>query len=102
VLLAERVVLSWLFVCWSETQYAKQLIDKVSIEQAEFYLRQSALANRQLLASAATLAKVRRLRLPDVMAVVNVAAPAVTGAEPGIPRSVEHRFGVPVTDARSG
>jgi hypothetical protein len=71
VLLAERVVLAWLFVNWSEYQYAC-LAAQLSIKETELHLKRIEMANRNLLAAARTLAKVRRARLPDLLALVNV------------------------------
>ena len=72
VLLAERVVLAWLFVNWSEYQYAG-LVEKLSINEHELHLKRIEMANRNLLAATRTLAKVRRAKLPDLLALVNVA-----------------------------
>jgi hypothetical protein len=74
LLLAERVVLGWVFVAWAEEQYGRTL-DNLSVAHHEFHLKRIDLANRTLLAAAKALAKVQRRKLPDVMAVVTVAPP---------------------------
>jgi hypothetical protein len=74
VLLAERVVLAWLFANWSEYQYAG-LAAGLSIKETELHLKRIEMANRNLLAAARTLAKVKRAKLPDLLALVNVNPP---------------------------
>jgi hypothetical protein len=71
VLLAERVVLAWVFANWSEYQYAG-LVDQLSVKEHELHLKRIDLANRNLLTAIRTLAKVKRAKLPDVLALVNV------------------------------
>lgn len=75
VLLAERVVLAWLFANWSEYQYAS-LAEKLAIKATELHLKRIEMANRHLLAAARTLAKVRRAHLPDLLALVSVNPPS--------------------------
>ena len=75
VLVAERVVLAWVFAHWCEYQYAGSL-DGLNVRHSEFHLKRIDLAGRHLLAACRTLAKVRRSRLPDVLALVSVAPSA--------------------------
>ncbi len=71
LLVAERVVLAWVFAGWAEYQYAA-LVHELSVKQAEHQLRRMEMANRHLLSACKTLAKVRRARLPEVLALVNL------------------------------
>ena len=75
VLVAERAVLGWVFANWCEYQYVEGL-DGMSIQQSEFHLKRIDLARRHLLAACRTLAKVRRAKLPDVLALLSVSPPA--------------------------
>ena len=77
-LLAERVVLAWLFVHWCEYQYAAQLA-KLTWKQSEFHTRRIEMGHRNLLSACRTLAKVKKAKLPDVLALVNVTPPASNG-----------------------
>ena len=79
-LLAERVVVAWLFVQWSEWQYAGQF-DKLNLKQSAYYIRRNEMANRNLMSACRTLAKVKRAKLPDVLAVVSVKAPRTVSTE---------------------
>lgn len=74
LILAERVVIAWAFVTTAEMQYARRMQQEPPYRALEFDLKRIDLANRQLLAAARTLAKVRRVKLPDVMAVVTLTA----------------------------
>lgn len=75
LLLAEQVVLAWLFASWSDYQYAGT-VGELQPKQGEFHLKRIALAHRNLMSACRTLAKVRRASLPDVLALVNVNPPA--------------------------
>ncbi len=73
-LLAERVVIGWIFVNFSEMQYTSQ-IEKVTSAQAKYHFQRIELANRNLMSACRTLAKVKKAKLPDVLAVVIATAP---------------------------
>jgi len=75
-LIAERVVLGWLFVSWAEYQYAGHLAGLKDLKLSTFYLKRVEFAHRNLMSACRTLAKVRRAELPSVLALVNVTAPA--------------------------
>jgi hypothetical protein len=81
VLLAERVVLAWLFLSWCEDQYAAQL-ERLSWQESECHTRRIEMAHRSLMSACRTLAKVRRAKLPDVLALVNVSPPPTTALPP--------------------
>lgn len=74
-LVAERVVLAWLFANWCEYQYANQ-VKEFTVVQSEHQFKKLDLAHRNLMSACRTLAKVKRAKLPDVLALVNVAPPA--------------------------
>jgi hypothetical protein len=82
VLLAERVVLGWVFCLWCEWQYAVQVEKDLSIKQSEFHLRRIGMAQRGLTAACGTLAKVKRMKLPEVLALVNVNSSRVAVPQP--------------------
>ncbi len=71
-LLAERVVIAWMFVNFAELQYANQLEKRTTAAQAKYHFQRIEMANRNLLSACRTLAKVKKAKLPDVLAVVNV------------------------------
>ena len=73
-LLAERVVIAWIFVTFAELQYAAQMGTLKTAAQAKYHFQRMELANRNLLSACRTLAKVKKAKLPDVLAVVTVAA----------------------------
>ena len=73
-LLAERVVIGWVFVHWFEAQFARQLT-KLTLKETEFHTKRIEMANRTLMSAARTLAKVKKSKLPDVLALVNVNPP---------------------------
>ena len=66
---------------WCEAQYARQLA-KLSWKESEFHTKRIEMANRNLMTAARTLAKVKKSKLPDVLALVSVARPAVGLASP--------------------
>ena len=72
-LLAERVVLSWAFLNWADASYLASC-DKLTLKQNEFQVKRIELANRNLMAAVRTLAKVQRRNVPDVLALVKIAA----------------------------
>lgn len=74
-LVAERVVLAWLFVNWAESTFSGTANEQTRSE-CTFQLRRMELADRRLMNACRTLAKVRRMKLPEVLALVNVEAPA--------------------------
>jgi hypothetical protein len=74
LIVAERVVLAWVFAGWADWQYASCAGD-LTIKQADHHLRRVELANRHLLRACRTLASVRRAKLPDVLALVQVRPP---------------------------
>jgi len=80
-LLAERVVIGWVFLHWCEAQYARQMA-KLSWKESEFHTKRIEMANRNLMTAARTLAKVKKSKLPDVLALVSVAPPAAGPATP--------------------
>ena len=71
-LLAERVVIAWIFVTFAELQYAAQMETLKTAAQAKYQFQRMEMANRNLMAACRTLAKVKKAKLPDVLAVVNV------------------------------
>ncbi len=73
-LLAERVVIGWVFLHWCEAQYARQMA-KLSWKESEFQTKRIEMANRNLMSAARTLAKVRKSKLPHLLALVNVNPP---------------------------
>ena len=76
-LLAERVVIAWVFVNFSEMQYASQIERLRTTAQAKYHFNRIEMANRNLMAACRTLANVKKAKLPDVLAVVNL---TTTGA----------------------
>ena len=70
-MLAERVVMAWFFMSWCDSQYALSLPKLQHTTQHDLHLKRIEMANRNLLAAAKTLAKVKRMKLPDVMAIVH-------------------------------
>lgn len=76
-LVAERVVLAWIFVNWAESRFANSANEQTRSE-CTFQLRRMELAERRLMNACRTLAKVRRMKLPEVLALVNVEAPERT------------------------
>ena len=72
-LLAERVVIAWVFVNFAELQYAAQMEKLRTAAQAKYQFHRMEMANRNLMAACRTLAKVKKAKLPDVLAVVTVA-----------------------------
>ena len=76
-LLAERVVIAWLFVNFAELQYATQIERLKTTAQATYHFNRIEMANRNLMSACRTLAKVKKAKLPNVLAVVNV---TTTGA----------------------
>ena len=81
LLVAERVVVGWVFVHWAEGQYA-MLVERLSLADQRFHLARCDLAHRNLMAAARTLAKVKHAKLPDVLALVNIATPPPRREEP--------------------
>jgi hypothetical protein len=75
LLLAEKIVIGWLFSAWAEDQLARALTRDLTIAEHEVFMKRVEMANRVLMASCRTLAKIRRAKLPDVLALVNVNAP---------------------------
>lgn len=71
MLLAERVVIGWVFVNYCESAYLNGL-DKLTWDVSRCHTQRIELAHRTLMAACATLAKVRRAKLPDLLALVNV------------------------------
>ncbi len=80
-LVAERVVLSWLFVHWAESRFAGSA-SELNRSECTFQLKRMELADRKLMNACRTLAKVRRMKLPEVLALVNV-APSTGGVADG-------------------
>ena len=80
-LLAERVVLAWVAVGYFERWYANRLDKELMYREHEHHQKTVGFAHRQLLAAARALAKVRRAKLPDVLAVVNVTPTPDQGGE---------------------
>jgi hypothetical protein len=74
-LLAERVVLAWVFLNYCDLHYVTN-IEKFSNAQNAFHCKRIEMANRNLMSACRTLAKVQKRHLPDVMAVVNVNVPS--------------------------
>ena len=72
-LLAERVVLAWVFMNFCDLQYVSN-IEKLAADRSLFHFKRIEMANRNLMAACRTLAKVKKAKLPDVLAVVNVTA----------------------------
>lgn len=72
LLLVEKIVIAWLFSAWAEDQLARALTTKLAIKEHEVFVKRVELANRVLMSACRTLAKVRRSKLPDVLALVNV------------------------------
>jgi hypothetical protein len=77
LILAERVVLAWLFASWADCQLAA-VTEQVTVGELEIYLKRSEMGSRVLLAACRTLAKVRRAKLPEVLAFVNVSPPSAS------------------------
>lgn len=73
-LVAERVVVGWVALNYFESQYARQIVT-LTVPHQKFYLAQIDLAQRNLMSAARTLAKVKRAKLPEVLALVNVMPP---------------------------
>ena len=86
-LLAERVVLAWMNVHWAELQYAGQTGEQ-TYQAAEFQMKRVDLANRLLLSACRALAKVKKSKLPDVLALVNV-SPARGGGMASIAGEID-------------
>ena len=79
VLLAERVVATWLFTAFAEDQLARvhdlDLNPDITPKQYAIFLHRVEMGNRWLMAACRTLAKVRRSKLPDILALVNMQPP---------------------------
>jgi hypothetical protein len=75
LLLAERAVVCWAACHQYELLYYGSLDRGRSAKDHEFHDRRISAAHRRLLSSLKTLAAVRRMKLPDLMAVVQVAGP---------------------------
>jgi hypothetical protein len=75
-LVAERVVVAWVALSYFERWYAGGCAGELSFKAHQHHQRTIDFANRQFLAAVRTLAKVRRAKLPDVLALVNVNPPA--------------------------
>ena len=73
-LVAERVVIGWIFLHYCETIYARQ-VTKLTWKEMEFHTKRIEMANRNLMSAARTLAKVKKSKMPDVLALVNVNPP---------------------------
>ena len=58
-----------------DSWFANALDKNLSVKLVEHYQKQADLGQRQLLAAVRTLAKVRRAKLPDLMALVTVHKP---------------------------
>ncbi|MDB5306886.1 MAG: hypothetical protein JWO38_1088 [Gemmataceae bacterium] len=76
-LLAERVVIAWVALGYFERWYARALEKDIGLAVHQHHQRTVGFAHRQLLAAARTLAKVRKAKMPDVLALVNVNPPAM-------------------------
>ena len=87
LLLAERVTLAWLFVNWAECQLAGT-VTKVTVAMHNEYLKRVELANRVFMAACRTLAKVRRSKLPDIVALVNMQPPVTPPAKKSAGRKI--------------
>jgi len=77
VLLAERVTLAWIFASWSDLQLAGNAIhlaDNYRVQ--EQLIRRCDMAQRSLMTACRTLAKVRRAKLPEILAMINVSPSA--------------------------
>ncbi len=70
-LLAERVVLAWTFLNFCDLQYVAS-IETLTAERSRFHFQRIEMANRNLMSACRTLAKVKKAKFPDVLAVVNV------------------------------
>jgi hypothetical protein len=86
-LVAERVVVAWVALGYFERWYALAVAKDLSFKQHRHHQRTVDFAHRQFLAAARALAKVRRSKLPDVLALVNVNPPAAgpEGEPPALP-----------------
>ncbi len=73
-LLAEHVVIGWVFLHYCKTIYTRQ-VTKLTWNEMEFHKKRIEMANRNLMSAARTLAKVKKSKLPDVLALVNVNPP---------------------------
>lgn len=89
LLLAERAVVGWAVVHQYELLYLGSLDKARAFREHDWHERRIEAANRRFLAALRALATVRRLKLPDLLAVVKVVAPPegviAAGEEPGRP-----------------
>lgn len=74
-LVSERVVVAWVALSCFERWYALALEKGLTFKQHGYHQRTIDFAHRQFLMAARALAKVRRTKPPDVLAVVNVSPP---------------------------
>jgi len=76
-LVAERVVIAWVAASYTQLRY-EAVLDKLLTlpAQHKLLLAEVELTTRHLLAACRTLAKVKRAKLPDVLALVSVNPPA--------------------------
>jgi hypothetical protein len=86
LLVAERVVLAWLFAAWADGEYLARAGSRPPKEE-RIHLARVEMAQRSLLTACRTLAKVKRGKLADVLNVVSVQVPA--GPNGHGPRAVE-------------
>lgn len=84
--LVERVCLCWFVAYWSDFQYAS-LVWELQAPIAKFHLQRIEMAHRNLLSAVKALARIRRQKLPEVLAVVNVAAPGLSSPPATLPPS---------------
>lgn len=75
VLLAERAVVCWMTVSLYEHAYFAGMGMMTSYREHAFHEQRVEAANRRFLAALKALAAVRRLKLPDVLAIVKVETP---------------------------
>lgn len=77
-LVAERVVVAWMFAAAVETEYTRKFGTLRPAEE-KIHLQRIGTGQRSLMAAARTLAKVKRGKLADVLNLVNVTVPAGAG-----------------------
>lgn len=74
VLLAERAAVRWLAVSVYEYAHFGRMTKITGYREHEFHERRIGAANRRFLSALRALAAVRRMRFPDMLAIVNVEA----------------------------
>jgi hypothetical protein len=81
-LVAERVVMAWFVAYYIEERYAvvlDTLVTSPTLHKLhKTFLAQLELVNRNLMSACKTLAKVRRAKFPDMLAVVSLATPPMS------------------------